>query len=189
MNLKAWAKKQGIHYRTALRWYHSGKLPITAARPDNGVILVGGMEKPEIGQVAALYARVSSHDQKDDLERQLDRLRLFAASKGVVVSRVVKEIGSGLNGHRKGLLGLLVDQSVSTVVVEHRDRLARFGVEYLEAALESSGRKLLVVDTTEKLDDIAQDFVDLATSMCARIYGRRSAKNRAKRMLEAASED
>jgi len=189
MNLKEWAKKQGVHYRTALRWYHSGKLPVPASRPDNGVILVGGMEPPDTGQQAVLYARVSSHDQKDDLDRQLDRLRLFAAANGIAVARVVKEVGSGLNGRRKGLLSVLSDCAVSMVLVEHKDRLARFGVEYLEAVLGASGRRLLVADNTEKLDDIAQDFVDLATSMCARIYGRRSAKNRAKRMLEAAGED
>ena len=71
-------------------------------------------------------------------------------------------------------------------MVEHRDRLARFGVEYLEAALGAQGREVLVVEAGEQKLDLVQDFVDVVTSMCARIYGRRAAKNRARRALAAA---
>lgn len=133
-----------------------------------------------------LYARVSSSDQKGDLDRQADRLRVLAASNGWTDVEVVSEIGSGLNGHRKRLVGLLADLGVQRIVVEHRDRLARFGVEYVEAALAASGRTLVVAEMTEQKLDLVQDFIDVVTSMCARIYGRRAAKNRARRAVAAA---
>ncbi len=96
------------------------------------------------------------------------------------------EVGSGLNGHRSKLLGLLGDPMVGTIVVEHRDRLARFGVEYLEAALAAQGRRVVVVDETEVADDLVRDMVEVLTSFCARLYGRRSAGRRAAVTVEAA---
>jgi putative resolvase len=101
----------------------------------------------------------------------------------MLVMRHVSEVGSGLNGHRTKLIALLKDATVQTIVVEHRDRLARFGVEYLEAALAAQGRKLVVVDPKETTDDLVQDMIDVLTSMCARLYGRRSAKNRVKKAV------
>jgi putative resolvase len=73
--------------------------------------------------------------------------------------------------------------------VEHRDRLARFGVEYIEAALQAQGRSLIVAEAGEQKLDLVQDFIDVVTSMCARIYGRRAASNRAKKALAAAQEE
>ena len=81
------------------------------------------------------------------------------------------------------------DSSVKKIVVEHRDRLARFGVEYIEAALQAQDRSLIVAEAGEQKLDLVQDFIDVVTSMCARIYGRRAASNRAKRALAAASEE
>jgi putative resolvase len=82
-----------------------------------------------------LYARVSSHDQRRDLDRQVARLSGWAAVDGHAVAEVVCEVGSGLNGNRPRLRRILSDPSATVMVVEHRDRLARFGVEHLEAAL------------------------------------------------------
>ena len=105
------------------------------------------------------------------------------------VAKVVAEVGSGLNGHRKGLLAVLRSPEYGLVVVEHRDRLARFGSEYIEAALAAMGRRLIVVDPEEVTDDLVQDMIDVLTSMCARLYGRRSARNRAEKAMKAASEE
>ena len=104
------------------------------------------------------------------------------------VTKEIAEIGSGLNGSRKKLNNILGDITINVIIVEHRDRLARFGVEMLEASLLASNRKIIVVNNTEYKDDIIQDFVDLVTSMCARIYGKRSSKNRAKKALKAIQE-
>ncbi len=89
---------------------------------------------------------MSSHDQRNDLERQAGRVRLWASEHGLSVDEVVAEVGSGLNAKRPRLARLLADASVTRIVVEHRDRLARFGVEHLGAALSAQGREILVVD-------------------------------------------
>ena len=90
-----------------------------------------------------------------------------------------------MNGKRRQFLGLLRDPSVSVIVVEHRDRFARFGADYVEAALAASGRRLLVVDPAGVDDDLVRDVTEILTSLCARLYGRRAAANRAARAVAA----
>ena len=137
-----------------------------------------------------MYARVSSADQKADLDRQVARVTAWATGQGITVGRVVTETGSALNGKRRKFLALLRDPSVSAIVVEHRDRFARFGAEYVEAALAASGRRLLVADPAEvdEVDeDLVRDVTEILTSLCARLYGRRAAANRAARAVAAAT--
>ena len=86
-------------------------------------------------------------------------------------------------------MALLRDPDVTTVVVEHRDRFARFGAEYVEAVLSASGRRLLVVDPAEVDDDLVRDVTEILTSLCARLYGRRAAANRAARGVAAIEQD
>jgi predicted site-specific integrase-resolvase len=186
MKLSAWAKANGLTYKTAWRMWRDGKLPIPAEQLATGTVIVHPPEAPVVDAVA-LYARVSGADQKADLERQLGRLADYASREKLTVVRSVSEIGSGLNGHRAKIMRLLADPTVQTLVVEHRDRLARFGSEYIEATLTASGRRLIVVDEAEMKDDLVQDMVDVLTSFCARLYGRRAAKNRAAKALAAAA--
>ncbi len=178
MRLVDWARRQGISYKTAWRWVKDDAMPIPWRKTPSGMILVDAAidEKPS---AVALYARVSSHDQRSDLDRQLARLSTYAAERELHVVEAVAEIGSGLNGKRRKLLRLLSDANIGAVVVEHRDRFARFGSEYLEAALAASGRRLIVVDSAEMNDDLVPDMISILTSFCARLYGRRSARNRA----------
>jgi putative resolvase len=144
------------------------------------------MLRPAGRLVAPLCTRgVSSHDQRADLDRQVAGLTDWATSNGHVVGEVVSEVGSGLNGNRPKLRRILSDPSASVVVVEHRDRLARFGVEHLEAALSAQGRKVIVTDQGETADDLVRDMIEVLTSMCARLYGRRGARNRAMRAVTA----
>ncbi len=177
MKLSAWAKEQGVSYRAALNWFHAGTLPVPARQLPTGTILVDPPAKTS-GSVVA-YCRVSSHDQKADLERQAGRVLTLCSERGIRIDRTITEIGSGLNGRRTKLRKILGDPTVATIVVEHRDRLARFGVEYLEAALAAHGRTVVVLDETELADDLARDLTEVLTSMCARLYGRRSAARRA----------
>ncbi|MGW0878303.1 IS607 family transposase [Streptomyces sp. NPDC002671] len=188
MNLTEWAKTQGVHPQTAYRWFREGVLPVPAQRVGPRTILVN-VEANTTREAACglgLYARVSSHDQKTDLERQVARLSAWAAKAGHRVVRVEAEIASGMNGCRSRARRLLADPQVTTVVVEHKDRLGRMNVELVEAALSAAGRRLLVLDDGEVEDDLVRDMVEVLTSFCARLYGRRSAKNRAKAALEAA---
>ena len=135
-----------------------------------------------------VYARVSSADQKQDLDRQVGRVVEWATQQGLRPDEVVKEIGSGLNGNRRRLRRLLADHTVGTMVVEHRERLSRFGFEYVEAALAGRGARLMVMDEAELEDDLVRDVTEVMTSLCARLYGRRSARRRAERALAAAQD-
>lgn len=153
-------------------------MPVPWRQLPTGTIVVDAPE-PVIGERVALYARVSSHDQRADLDRQLARLWQFAAEHNLHVIESVAEVGPGLNGKRRKVMRLLLDANVNAIVVEHRDRFARFGSEYLEAALAASGRRLIVVDSSEMNDDLVQDMIAVLTSFCACLYGRRSARNRA----------
>lgn len=94
-----------------------------------------------------------------------------------------------MNGKRRKLQRLLADPNAVTIVVEHRDRLARFGVEILEPALSAQGRRLVVVDEGELEDDLVRDMTEVLTSFCARLYGRRGARNRAIKALDCAKTD
>jgi predicted site-specific integrase-resolvase len=150
------------------------------------LVLIGDPVTPEQGcGVTVVYARVSSADQRPDLDRQVARVTAWATGQHLPVDRVVTEVGSALNGHRRKFLALLRDPKVSTIVVEHRDRFARFGAEYVEAALAASGRHLMVVDPAEVDDDLVRDVTEILTSLCARLYGRCAAANRAARAVSA----
>jgi putative resolvase len=126
---------------------------------------------------------VSSPDQKADLkadpERQAGRVLALCSGRGIGIERTVTEIGSGRGGRRTKLPKLLGDPKVSMIVVGYRDRLARFGVEFLEAALAGHGRIVVVCDETELVEDLARDLTEVLTSVCARMYGRGSAARRA----------
>ncbi|MGP3915468.1 IS607 family transposase [Nonomuraea sp. 10N515B] len=188
MNLTEWARAQGISPHTAYRWFRNGTLPVPAERVGPRTILVNveANADPGIGGGVGLYARVSSPDQKTDLERQVARLSAWAAQAGHPVVRVESEIASGMNGARPKVRRLLADPQVITVVVEHKDRLGRMNVELVEAVLSAHGRRLVVLDDGEADDDLVRDMVEVLTSFCARLYGRRSARNRARKALEAA---
>ena len=190
MNLTEWARAQGIHVTTAYRWYREGKLPVPT-RKVGRLILVS----PETAATttskegAGLYARVSSHDQKADLDRQIARLSGWAAQAGLAVVRVEAEVGSGMNGTRAKARRLLADPAAAVVVVEHRDRLGRMNTELAEAAVSAHGRRLVVAGDGEVTDDLVRDMIEVLTSFCARRYGRRPARNRALKAVGCAQQD
>lgn len=189
MNLAVWAERNGVARVTAYRWFHAGLLPVPA-RQAGRLILVDDQPADRSRRArTAVYARVSSADQKPDLDRQVARVTAWATTEQIAVDKVVTEVGSALNGHRRKFLALLRDPSVKRIVVEHRDRFCRFGSEYVEAALAAQGRELVVVDSAEVDDDLVRDMTEILTSMCARLYGKRAAQNRAKRALAAAAEE
>ena len=188
MNLKEWAASQGISYATARRWYESGKLPVPAYQAGR-LIVIGEPSPSAAAGVTVVYARVSSADQKPDLDRQVARVTAWATGQGLAVGRVVTEVGSALNGRRREFLALLGDPSVAVIAVEHRDRFARFGAEYVEAALSAQGRRLAVADPSEVDDDLVRDVAEILTSLCARLYGQRAAENRAARAIAALGQD
>jgi putative resolvase len=189
MKLAAWARANGVHPQTAYRWFRRGTMPVPARRLPSGTILVevpASHDDGGLDQRAVLYARVSAHDQRGELDRQVTRLSAWATAQGVTVAEVVTEVGSGVNGRRPKLQRVLADPRAAMIVAEHRDRLARFGVEHLEAALSAQGRRLVMIDPGETSDDLVRDMVEVLTSFCARLYGRRGARNRALRAVTCA---
>ncbi|MER5473084.1 IS607 family transposase [Streptomyces sp. NPDC002685] len=180
------AARNGVHYQTAWSWAKAGRMPVPVRQTPSGTWLVDEPIAVASGRVVA-YCRVSSAGQMPDLDRQVSRVVQGATALGLPVTQVVTEVGSGLNGRRRKLHRLLSDPTAGTIVVEHRDRLARFGVEHLEAVLSASGRRLVVLDPAETADDLVRDVTEALTSMCARLYGRRGAKNRAARAVAMAT--
>jgi putative resolvase len=186
MKLSAYARKIGVSYRTAFRWFHAGKLP--GYQMDTGTIII--TDAPPAATVTvtdqkvAIYTRVSAAENKDNLDGQAKRLTDYCAARGYRVALVVKEIGSGVNDTRPKLMELLTDPSITLIVVEHKDRLTRFGFNYLEKLLAMQGRKIEVINLAENgKEDLVQDFVSIVTSFCARLYGQRRSKRKTERIL------
>jgi putative resolvase len=100
---------------------------------------------------------VAPAEQKDDLERQIGRVVAEATGRGLAVGKVVSEVGPGMNGHRRKLTKLLPDPAVTVIVVEHRERLTRFGFEHLAASMPACGRRIVVLDATGTSDDLVRD--------------------------------
>ncbi|MER6672902.1 IS607 family transposase [Streptomyces sp. NPDC000983] len=185
MKLSEWAARNGVHYQTAWTWAKEGRMPVPVRQTPSGTWLVDEPTVEPSGRVVA-YCRVSSPEQKADLDRQVARVVQGATGLGLPVAEVVTEVGSGLNGRRRKLHRVLSDPQAAVIVVEHQDRLAQFGVEHLEAVLSASGRRLVVLDPAETTDDdLVRDITEVLTSMCARLYGRRAAKSRAVRAVAA----
>jgi putative resolvase len=186
MKLSAYARSLGVSYRTAWRWFKAGK--VAGFQADTGTIIVTEPIVETIpataNQKTVIYTRVSAAENKDNLEGQTKRLKDYCAAKGYRVAAVVKEIGSGVNDTRPKLLKLLTDPTVGQIVVEHKDRLTRFGFNYIEQLLAMQGRKIEVINLAENgKEDLIQDFVSIVTSFCARLYGQRRSKRKTERMI------
>lgn len=182
------AEALGVSAQTLRRWEREGRL-----LPDERT--AGGRRrydlarlKPEMFHAAPqdrktiAYARVSSHDQKDDLERQKQVLELYCARQGWTFE-VIADLGSGMNYHKKGLKRLLdaiIDGQVGRLVITHKDRLLRFGAELVFAICEAKGVEVVILnqgeDTTFE-EDLAKDVLEIITVFSARLYGSRSRKN------------
>jgi putative resolvase len=189
MKLSQYAKKVGVTYRTAFRWWQNGDIK-GYQLPSGTIVVTEGEERQEsrTGQVV-IYARVSSHEQRANLERQAERLEDYCAAKGYQVSRVVKEIGSGVHDNRAKFLALLEDQRIHTIVVEHQDRATRFGFRYLDTLLKGQGRTLEVVNWEENNpEDLFTDLVSIIDSFAARLYGQRRAKRKTEAIVKQLQE-
>jgi putative resolvase len=187
MKRSDYAKPMGVCYETAWRWDRDGQLQgrRVGAHP---IIITEGQEAPKREQPerVALYARVSAAENKPNLESQTERLVAYCAAKGYQVSKIVKEIASGVNDSRPKLLALLEDQAITLIVVEHKDRLTRFGFRYLDTLLKSQGRAIEVVNQAENdQEDLMADLTAILYSFTARLYGQRRAKRKTETVIRA----
>ncbi len=183
------AEALGVSAQTLRRWEREGRL-----LPDERT--AGGRRRYDLARLkpekfrsqaeavrkTVAYARVSSHDQKDDLERQKQVLELYCARQGWTFE-VIADLGSGMNYHKKGLKKLLeaiIEGQVGRLVITHKDRLLRFGAELVFAICEAKNVEVVILnqgeDTTFE-EDLAKDVLEIITVFSARLYGSRSRKN------------
>lgn len=186
--LKTVADKLGVTKMTLWNWMYKGKIQFHKIGSMNYISdedvkkLTGEIESKQ--QSVAIYARVSSTENKTNLETQKQRLLSYCNAKGYQVSHVITEFGSGLNDKRPKLEKLLLDETITKIVVEHKDRLTRFGFNYIEKLLSRSGIELEVVNNVEgEKEDLIQDFVSIITSFSTRIYGQRTSKRKTERLI------
>jgi excisionase family DNA binding protein len=193
------AKRLGVSIPTLRRWDAEGKL--TAERTPSGHrrylasdvstfnppgIKTGNLTRPTVA-----YARVSSHDQKKDLERQVKVLEMYCASQGWQYE-IISDLGSGMNYRKKGLCDLLyriVDDKIGRLVITHKDRLLRFGAELVFSICEAKGVEIVIINQGDERsfeEELASDVLEIVTVFSARMYGARSHKN--KKLIESVKE-
>lgn len=185
MKLSDYARQQGVRYETAWRWFRDGK--IQGRRVGTHTILIDEAlpESKPSSLSTAVYTRVSSAENKANLDSQAERLVAYCTVRGYQVSKVVKEIGSGVNDNRPKFLALLADPSVGRIVIEHKDRGTRFGFRYIETLLKTYGREIEVVNQAENsTEDLLADLTSIVYAFCARLYGQRRAKRKAEKIVQ-----
>jgi putative resolvase len=187
------AEELGLHPITIRRWIKLGKIQAVRvgieARVPRAEIerLLGQVDR----RLLVLYARVSGHDQRPDLDRQIERLQAWAkAERAGQEVLVLSDIGSGLGAARKRLqqlLKLVCDDRVAEVAITYADRLTRFGTEYLETLFTSFGVTFTVLDPTEEktpAQELTEDLLSIIASFAGKLYGMRSQQQ--KELLECA---
>lgn len=181
MKLSDYAKSIGVSYKTAWRMWQRGEL--NAEQLSTGTVIVH-VDKPKTEKGVIIYARVSSSQNKSNLEAQAKRMENYCIAKGYQIVRVVKEVGSGVNDNRRKLIDVLTRDDYSLIVVEHKDRLSRVGFNYIKVLLNNYGKDIEVVNlANEQKDDLMQDFVSIITSFCSRLYGLRRAKRKTEKII------
>lgn len=186
MKLSTYAKELGITYKTAWNWFKAGKIDGAYQLPTGTVIVPNDIERQNNSYGVILYARTSSSQNKDLLERQVERLKEYAISKGYKIKQVVKEFGSGLNDERKQLTKILKENKYDKIIVEHKDRLTRFGFNWLQ--LLTNNRIEVINESKEKDEDIVKDLISIIHCFSARIYGLRRSQ-RLKTKIEKVIEE
>ena len=186
MKLSEYAKINSISYRTAWNHFKLGLIP-NARKLPSGTIVVDD-DKPIKAEYTVIYARVSSSENKSNLDTQAQRLQEFCMAKGWIINEVIKECASGLNDNRPKLNKIFLDRKATRLVVEHKDRLTRFGFNYIKLLYPECD--IVVINESEDKTNLFEDFVSLVTSFCARIYGqRRSARQTEKLIKQLESEN
>lgn len=190
IKLSTFAKLNNVTQRTVWNWIAKGILNIERTATNRVLILVDEDNPTMKTKKVAIYARVSSSENKSNLERQKERLISYANAKGYQIEKIITEIGSGLNDNRPKLEKLLTDKTIDIIIVEHKDRLARFGVNYIEKLLQLDNRKIEIVNPQmNERDDLMQDFVSIITSFCARLNGKRRTKRQTEKIIESLTND
>jgi predicted site-specific integrase-resolvase len=185
-----YAKNHSVTYRTAWNRFNAGKIPNSFKNADGQILIEVVNEKNIDWTKVAIYARVSSNKNRADLDKQAKRLTQYATAKGYQIVEVIKEVGSGVNDNRKKLKKLLESEKWGTLIVEHKDRLTRFGFNYIEVLLNKESRKIEVVNLAEdEKSDLMQDLVSVIYSFSAKLYGLRKSKRKTEEIIKFLERD
>ena len=180
LKISEYAKINRVTQRTVWNWIKQGRIKTRYTNTGRVRVIVESDKEKQV----AIYTRVSSTENKENLKAQTERLISYCNAKGYKVTKVVSEIGSGLNDQRPKLEKLLCDNNIDIIVVEHKDRLARFGINYIQKLLKLNNREIEIVNNIEaEKEDLIQDFISVITSFCARIYGQRRTKRRTEKLI------
>jgi putative resolvase len=181
--LKDYAEEMGVCYKTAWNWFHEGKIDGYKS-PSGSMYVRTEPTSTKKEDYVVIYARVSSTQNKDNLDSQADRLVQYATARGYQIKEVIKEIGSGINDNRTKLNKLLENDKPTKIIVEHKDRLTRLGFNYISTLLKRVGCEIEVVNEVDtNKEDLIQDFTSIITSFCARIYGQRRNKRKTEKLI------
>lgn len=182
MKLSEYAKRNSISYQTAWLHYKQGLIPNARQLP-TGTVVVDEIANSDKEEYTVVYARVSPSENKSNLNSQADRLVQYCVANGWTVNEIVKECASGLNDERPKLCKILKDKKATRLVIEHKDRLTRFGFNYIKTLFDTCN--IVIVNECEDNQDLFEDFVSLVTSFCARIYGKRRTKRKTEQIIQA----
>lgn len=188
--LSWYAKENGLTYRTAYNHFKKGLIEGAYQLPTGTVVIPDKytINKDE-NEYIVTYARVSSSENKSNLISQSQRLIDFCNAKGWKTNENICEVGSGLNDNRNKLIRVLDEGRATKIVIEHKDRLTRFGFNYIKLLCKHIGCELVVVNNVkDDKEDLIQDFVSVITSFCARIYGQRRSKRNTEKLIKELSE-
>lgn len=195
IKLSKLAKDLNVTTRTLYNWMYDGKFEFIKSKTGRNFVTLETYNsllniKENNEECVVIYCRVSSTINKSNLKTQKERVINYCNAKGYKVEKIIEEFGSGINDNRPKLINLLKNEKFTKIVVEHKDRLTRFGFNYIETLLNVYGKEIEVinnVDTDE--EDLIQDFVSIITSYCARIYGKRRSKRKTEKLIKELKND
>jgi len=183
--LREYAKEHNVTYQTAYNHYKRGLISGAYQLP-TGTVVIPDNSKQEFNKTeyVVTYSRVSSSENKDNLIKQSNRVIDYCNAKGWKTQENIVEIGSGINDNRKKLIQILHEGKATKLVVEHKDRLTRFGFNFIKETCNKFNCEIIIINEVEsEKEDIIQDFVSIITSFCAKIYGKRRSKRKTEQLI------
>ena len=181
VKLSEYAKLIGYRYITVWKKYKEGKIAPTRKEGNRVLVMIDEDEMFPLSSKnnrVAIYARVSDNDSKDNLTKQQEKLESYATMRGYRIVKSIKEVGSGLDDSRTKLVKLLTDPTeYDILLVEHKDRLTRFGFNYIDTLLKSMNKRVEVANASDENSNLIEDMISIVYSFSERLYGSRRAKH------------
>jgi len=190
------AKDLNVTKATIYNWHKQGKIKFVKSSTNRNFVSEETYNKllkcPKSCNIEknVIYCRVSSTENKSNLETQKQRLINYCCAKGYPIHMIITEIGSGINDKRDKLTKLLQTGDYTRIIVEHKDRLTRLGFNYINLLVQSQGKEIEIVNqVNDDKEDLIQDFISIITSYCAKIYGQRRSKRKTEKLIQELQND